>query len=353
VRVALVTNGLEYGGAERVVEALALELVRAGDEVHVVATTRDGPIGAALRARGIPVSVLNLRSPYDVRVPVALASILRTFHAQIAHSHLAVSDLATALARSLARTARTVATVHSGYVGLGRGTRAAWRVALRTFDRVIGVSDWVRRLLPRELDVTIVNPSLVDVECAFDRARSRQLLGVPLDAPLVMAVGRLVPVKGFDVLARAAAMLQTADARVLIVGEGPERARLAHARRVELIGSRDDSAALLAAGDVVVSSSRSEGFPQTPIHAMAAGLPVVATDVGGTAEIVVHDRTGLLVPPDEPAALARAIDALLADRARGRALGEAGRARFLERDLTRRAMVEQMRAIYTDLVRAG
>jgi glycosyltransferase involved in cell wall biosynthesis len=198
-----------------------------------------------------------------------------------------------------------------------------------------------------------VRPSLVDVECVFDRARSRHLLGVPLDAPLVMTVGRLVPVKGFDVLARAAAMLQTAGARVVIVGEGPERARLAGAPRVELIGSRDDAAALLAAGDVVVSSSRSEGFPQTLIHAMAAGLPVVATDVGGTAEIVVHDHTGLLVPADDPAALARAIDALLADRARSGALGEAGRARLVEQDLTRRAMVEQMRAIYTSLVRAG
>ena len=349
----LVTNGLLYGGVERVVQALALDLVARGDEVRVVAITRDGPIGEALRARGIAVSVLGIRHSADARVCLALASLLRRVRADVAHSHLAVSDLVTAVAASLARATRTVATVHSGYVGLGRVRRAAWRVALRRFDRVIAVSEWVRTLLPASLDAALVRPSLAGPDDAFDRTQARARLGIPLDTPLVIAVGRLVPVKGFDVLARAAGMVKTAGTRILIIGDGPERARLSHAAGIELLGGRDDAAALLAAGDVVVSASRSEGFPQTPIHAMAAGLPVVATDVGGTPEIVVHGRTGLLVPPDDPAALAGAIDALLGDGARAAALGAAGRARLHEQRLTRRTMVDQTRAVYASVVGAG
>jgi glycosyltransferase involved in cell wall biosynthesis len=353
MRIVLVTNGLRYGGAERVVQALAVDLAARGDEVHVVATTRDGPIGDALRACRIPVTVLAIRHPADVRVGFALAAILRRCGAEIVHSHLAVSDIATVVAGSFTRGTRTVTTVHSGYVGLGRLTRSAWRLALRRFDRVIAASEWVRTLLPSALAATVVRPSLAGPAAALDRAHARARLGVAADTPLVMAVGRLVPVKGFDVLAQATAMVKTAAVRTLVVGDGPARTHLACTGRLELLGGRDDAGELLAAADVVVSASRSEGFPQALVHAMAAGLPVVATDVGGTSELVVHRRTGLLIPPDDPTALAGAIDALLADRACAAALGAAGRARLREEGLTRSAMVEQTRAVYADVVRGG
>lgn len=122
MRIVLVTNGLRYGGAERVVEALAEGLSARGDAVCVVATTRDGPVGDALRKRGIPVSILSIRSAFDARVPLELARIARRFGAEIIHSHLAVSDLATVLARTFLPGVRIVSTIHSGYLDLSKTT---------------------------------------------------------------------------------------------------------------------------------------------------------------------------------------------------------------------------------------
>jgi glycosyltransferase involved in cell wall biosynthesis len=306
MRVVLVTNGLRYGGAERIVEALAEGLVERGDRVHVVATTRDGPVGDLLRRKHIPVSVLSIKSPFDGRVPLKLARVAARFHADVMHSHLAVADIATALAQVFIPKTRIVSTVHSGYVDLGRNARRIWRLLLRRFDRVLAVSTAVERMLPRSIAPAIVRPSLVEEkEERFSREEARRRLNLPSDVKIVMAVGRLAAVKGYDVLASASRHLRTRGVRVLVIGEGPEHDALQKIGGLELLGSRDDASKLMAAADVLVSSSRSEGFPQTPLHAMAVSVPVVATDVGGTSEIVVDEETGLLVAPEDPRALAR------------------------------------------------
>jgi glycosyltransferase involved in cell wall biosynthesis len=102
----------------------------------------------------------------------------------------------------------------------------------------------------------------------------------------------------------------------------------------------------MIAADVVVSSSRSEGFPQAPLHAMAAGIPVVATRVGGTPEVVVGEETGVLVPAEDPRALAAAIDRVLEDRSLARRLGVAGRERLQTAGLTKAAMIDRTLSIY-------
>lgn len=349
MRVVLVTNGLLYGGAERIVEAQAIDLAEQRWAVRVVATTRDGPIGEALRARGIPVDILGINSPFDARVPLALAKIINEHRAEIVHSHITVSDLANLAAHPLARRAKLVSTVHSAYVGLHPLVRRAWHAGLFAFDRVLAVSDTVRRTLPQRLKVELVRPSLIDATPKLTRAAARALLGVADDVPLILSVGRLVEVKGYDVLANAARLLKTPRARVLVIGEGPERAKLEALGALELLGSRDDAGDLLAAADVVVSPSRSEGFPQAPLHAMAAGVPVVATRAGGTPEVVLDGETGVLVPIEDPAALSAAIDRLLADRALAERLGRAGKARLESARLTKRAMLARMRAIYEEL----
>jgi glycosyltransferase involved in cell wall biosynthesis len=350
MRIVLVTNGLRYGGAERIVEALAVGLTEAGDSVHVIATTRDGEIGDALRKRHIPVSVLHIQSAYDARVPLKLALVARRFGAEIMHSHLAVADIATAAARWFIPSARIVTTVHSAYVGLGSTARRLWRIALPQFDRIVAVSEAVKSCLPGSLSSIVVRPSLIDEEHSpMSRAEARRMLGVPDGVRLVMSVGRLVPVKGFDLLARAAKLLDS-EARVMVIGEGPDRSALEKEPAVELLGARDDAARLLAAADVVVSPSRSEGFPQIVLEAMAQGLPVVATEVGGTPELITEGVTGFLVPPENPMRLAQAIHAVLEDRDRARRLGEAARARVHEGGLIKKAMVEKMRAVYRDIL---
>jgi glycosyltransferase involved in cell wall biosynthesis len=330
-----------------VVEALAVDLLAVGDEVAVAATTRDGPIGQALRRAGVPVEIFGIASPFDARTPFRLAGFARRFGAEVIHSHLAVSDIAVALASPLLGRTRLVTTVHNTGVELTRAKRWPWIAALHRFDRILAVSDAVAKRLRRFsalLRPEIAHPSLVEVRPpTLSREEARARLGLAATDRVVMAIGRLMPIKGFDVLAEAAERLD--GAKVILIGEGPERDRLA-ASRIRLTGERDDASELLVGADVVVCPSRSEGFPQVPLQAMAAARAVVATNVPGLTEIVVPGETGSLVEPEDPSALASALREILADPVRATQMGHAGRERLIHAGLTRRTMVEQVRAVY-------
>src|SRR6266516_1328539 len=149
--------------------------------------------------------------------------------------------------------------------------------------------------------------------------------------PRIISVARFAFPKDFAALVRALAMV-SADYRATFVGEGPALSDIATAvemqgleAKVELLGARGDVRELLASSDIFVLSSRSEGHPVSLLEAMAAGLPVVATDVGGVAESVVHGQTGLLVPAGNVTALAAALERLVEDEQLRRRLGTAGR----------------------------
>lgn len=349
MRLVLVTNGLRYGGAERIIEALAFDLTVRGHAVHVVATTRGGPIADALRAARIPVSVLHIASRFDARVPLKLIEVARRFRADLLHSHLAVADIATSVAAPLLGVP-SVTTVHNLGTELSRLKRLLWEVALAGFERVLAVSPQVQQALPVDVPAEVVRPSLISQdEPLLPRHEARRALGIPPGVPLLLSIGRLSRVKGFDVLADAIELLRTPHVRAVVIGEGEERAALTPTR-LKLVGARDDAARLLRAADMVVCPSRSEGFPQVPLHAMVAAIPVVATRVGGTPDIVRHEETGLLVPPEDPLALAGAIDALLGDTRRARTLGEAGRISLLSRGFTREAMVDEHVRIYGEVL---
>ncbi|MBI2376827.1 MAG: glycosyltransferase [Deltaproteobacteria bacterium] len=344
LRVALVTNGLGYGGAERIVLTLARGIVAAGHHVEVVATTRGGPIEDELLRSGAPVTVLGIRSSIDARIPFMLARHLDRMRAELVHSHLAVSDIAVSAAPiAIPR----VSTVHNPGVGLGRLKKRVWHLSLLRFDRIFAVGTVVRRALPRWLNVTVDRPSLVGATEPLSRAEARALLGLSEDDRVVLAVGRLEKVKGFDLLAEARQRMRM-KARVIVIGDGPERASL-EGRGLELLGARGDAPALLAAADVLVCPSRSEGLPQVLIEAAWASCPVVATRVGGVPEVVEHGVTGLLVSPANAVELAGALDALVADPARSRSLGVSGRARLLSQGLTANAMVRRMQQAYEEL----
>jgi glycosyltransferase involved in cell wall biosynthesis len=174
---------------------------------------------------------------------------------------------------------------------------------------------------------TVVIRNAVDVAAA-PRAR--------LDGgrPRLVTVGRLKAPKDFATLVRAFAALPSNSFEALIVGDGPERPvveaeveRLGLGRAVRLLGERQDVPALLAGSDVFVLSSASEGLPLSVEEAMAAGLPVVASAVGGVPEVVVEGETGFLVPPGDVDRLAAALGRLLADPSLRRRMGASGRAR--------------------------
>ena len=167
---------------------------------------------------------------------------------------------------------------------------------------------------------------------AARRAAARERLGIPADAPVVACIGSLTPEK--DVAAAVTALSGLPDVQLLVAGDGPDRTALeqqaaaACPGRVRFLGSVDDVTAVLATSDAVVLPSRTEGMPGVLVEAGLSGLPVVATDVGAVPEVVVDGRTGVLVPPGDPAALREAVATVLAGPA---GMGAAARQHCLAR----------------------
>jgi glycosyltransferase involved in cell wall biosynthesis len=192
------------------------------------------------------------------------------------------------------------------------------------------------------------------------RAHYRMQLNLPANAPVIGIVANLRPPKAIDVFLRAARLvsLRYPDAHFVLAGDGPQMTGmvalsrdLGLSDRAHFLGSRDDVARLLAAVDVGVLSSSSESMPNSILEYMAAGLPVVCTDVGGCREAVVHNETGLLVPPGDPEALAAAILRVCTE-GRAESMGARGRAR-VESMFTFDGMVRRYEQLYTQLAAMG
>ena len=210
------------------------------------------------------------------------------------------------------------------------------------------------RLGVREAKITVI-PNAVELRPAEARDEAlRARLDVGGDRPLVLTVARLEAQKGITHLLDAAATLP--DVVFAIAGEGPERERLVAkaaslgvAERVRWLGHRDDVPSLLAAADLFVLPSLNEGLPLAAMEAMLAGVPIIATDAGGTGEIVRDGVTGLLVPPGDPRALCESIRALLSDRVRAAQLATAAR-ELIRREHSAAAMVAATSRLYEELL---
>jgi len=356
--VALLTSLFppSVGGIQTQTLALARALAELGAEVHVV--TRPAP-GRAPReemdgvtvhrvglARGGPAGTLAYVS-LAARAVAALGPRVGVLHA-----HQLLSPATAALIVSGLRGAPLVVTAHaSGAIGdiasllrqgpLGQARLAALR---RRADAFVAVSRPIREeLLAAGLPGARVHeiPNGVDTRRHLpvdepERRRARRALGLP-PVPAVVYAGRLAPEKGVDVLvdAWADARRRGCLATLAIVGDGPERAELERRARdhgilglVRFAGAAEDVAPWLRAADAFVLPSRTEGLSVALLEAMASGLPVVATDVGGTPSAT--GGTALLVPPEDPAALGAAVCAVLDEPGRAAALGAAARRRVLE-----------------------
>jgi glycosyltransferase involved in cell wall biosynthesis len=235
-------------------------------------------------------------------------------------------------------------------------TPGAWlkRLAVRSFvHRTVAVSAAVKRSLVAagaNPDRVVIIPGGIDLGAY---AGACEVTSAPTDT--IGAMARLSHEKGFDVLLSAVADLP-ASTQVLIGGDGPQSGLLAAqiatlglANRVRLAGFVSDVPKFMTQLTLFVLPSRSEGLGLVLIEAMAAGLPVVATDVGGIPEVVVHGETGLLVPPEDAGALATAIRQVLADPALAARMGEAGRIRAATYFSAER-MAEQTVALYRELL---
>jgi len=366
LRLLLLTVGLGVGGTEGQIAALALRLDRRQYDVTVCALKGDGVIARELREQEVRVVTLNGRGPWDLRVLIRLANLVRRERPQIVHAFLFRANVAARLVGRLLQ----VPVLISSYRCLG--TRMCWshrvldRLTIRWSHVSTCCSEAVRQATEARLGsnpdrfVTIHN-GVEPAWCSGAQTMTKRDLGLDEDLPVIAMIGRLVePEKGLAVLLQAMGHLKTESARppcqLLIVGEGPSsdslRAlakELGVASWVTFAGLRRDVAGLLPCLEVFVMPSLSEGFGVTIVEAMMAGRPVVATAVGGIPEIVRSGETGLLVPPGDPAALAAAIRTMLEHPEWAAELGAQGRRRA-EAELTLEAMAAKHHALYQLLV---
>ncbi len=325
----------EIGGAQTYVAQLLPALTERYDVV--VAAHGHGPLEQAVTAAGARFSALeHVRreiGPRDLAGIVELVRLFRRERPDLVHLNSSKIGALGRIAAVLARVPARIFTVHGWSFGPHEGTAAR---GYRTLERLLSPLAWTicvsegdRACAPWLNGRGVVIPNAVDVSAATVASPN----GGP---PTIVSVGRLVLPKSFWTLGDALRSLEPGSFRARIVGDGPQANLLRGIDGVELLGERHDVPAILAAADVFVLSSLSEGMPISILEAMAAGLPVVASAVGGVPEVVIDGETGLLVPPDDAPALANALRRLLADAGLRRRLGAAGRRRAEERfDLPR------------------
>lgn len=345
--VLYVIDGLQFGGGERGFLSLIQGALAAGWPV-AVATHPAGRFAAEARALGAELRPLPLDRRHALGAVRRLRRWARTGPWAVVHSQGARADLVARLALAGVGGVSLVSTVQMPVDGFDVGPlrRAAYRRLDRLgrgrVDRFVVVSAALQRTLVSAWRLDPARVRLIPNGVAVDRtapprpAALRRLLGVESASAVVGAVGRLVRQKGFDTLLAAlpALLARRPGTRLAVVGEGPEReslARLARARgageAVVFAGFRPDAPRLLPAFDVLAVPSRREGAPLVTLEAMAAGVPVVASAIRGIDEQITDGVEGLLVPPDDPPALAAALARVLDDRALAARLGEAGRRR--------------------------
>jgi len=363
IRIVHVVHSLGVGGLENGVVNL-VEGVQPGFRHAIVCLTTDGPLRWRL-APGVQVSTVGKRPGHDVRAFARLVRRLREIRPDIVHSR----NWATFDAVPAAWLARVPVVIHGEHgrdIGDPEGRNARRNRIRRALapmvTRFVTVSHDLRRWLltvvgiPAAKVVTICNGVDTDRFAEGDPTGARAALGLPLDRPIVGTVGRLDPVKDQAALVHAFARVRRdhPGAVLVIAGDGPCRAdlealvgTLGLGTDVRLLGERKDIPQVLRAMDVFVLPSIAEGISNTILEAMATGLPVVATRVGGTPELVDHARTGILVAAGDPEALAAAISAYVGDppcrREHGRAARRLAVARF---------GLATMRQTYASLYRA-
>ena len=334
-RLLILITLSELGGAQTAVSLLLPGLVDRF-EVTLAAHGR-GPLLDSAQAAGVPyVELEHVRRAIDPwqdgRGLVELVRLCRRLRPDIVHVHSSKVGVLGRLAAWLARVPVRVYTVHgwsfAAYDGLA-GRVYLWleRLMRPLTTAVVCVAEATRRqgIAARACDHarTVVIHNAVEVESFGAHVASS-------GPPQIISVGRFAYPKDFATLLEALTLLET-EHHATLVGDGPDVAEVADAvpDQVELLGARGDVSDLLARADIFVLSSRSEGFPVSILEAMAAGLPVVATDVGGVAEAVVDGETGILVRAAAPQPLADALEKLIVDVGLRRRLGAAGRARAL------------------------
>ena len=368
-RVLALTVGLGLGGAERLLLLSAPRLRALGFDVRIGTFKTGGALSESFGRAGVPVVDFGARHRRDLGALLRLVRYLRAERIEVLHAHLFYANVAARLAGRLAAVPVVLTAHHDTDLWMGPHHRFVERLTAPMSDRVLACSEAVRRFAIERhgLDagrvVTLHNA--IDVEAipaaAEGRARARALLGAGPEDRLVGTLGRLhEPKKGLRPFLSAAARVAAADprARFVLIGDGPalhelERfaASLGLGDKVRFAGARTDAETLLPGLDLLVQPSLWEGFGLSALEGMAAGLPVVASRVGGVPEVIRDGVDGILVPPGDPVRLAEAMTAILRDPGRAARLGASGRARA-RREFHVDRLVRETASLYRELLDA-
>jgi len=349
-----------WRGGEQQVLYLTAGLARRGHKV-TVACQPGSPLAERAAAAGLAVAEVRMRGEADFVAVWALRRLIRRGGFDIVHMHTSHAHTLGSTAARLAARGRTIV---SRRVDFGVANNLVSAVKYHHgVDRFIAISDAIRRVL---LDGGVEPGRIAVVHSGIDLSRFegvepghfREEFGVAPDAPIVGNVAAMADHKGQRYLLAAMPRVLEAEprARLFVLGEGELRpaleqqvADLGIGHAVTFAGFRADVAQWLAFFDVFVMSSHLEGLCTSVLDALAMRKPVVASRAGGLPEIVLHEETGLLVPPKEPEPLADAVVRLLRDRELGRRLGEAGRRR-VEDHFSADAMVEGTLRVYDEVM---
>lgn len=378
VRLLKCVDGFGVGGTERHVMGLGRGLDPKRFELHLACFKRWGHFLPELQAQGYPISeytIGRLYSPATLWHQVRLARQARRCRFDIVHAYNFYANVFAVPAARLAGVPVVLASIRDTGVYLTPAKKRVQRAICALADRVVVNAEAIRSWLVGEgfrAERIVVIPNGIDLARFAGRpdgARVRRELGIPAGAPIVAVLSRLDRLKGLEYFLEAAARIRhrVPEARFLIVGdrmmvrdgqvvhEKAYRAGLeALARRLGLdgrivfTGFRLDVPELLSEVAVSVLPTLSEGLSNTILESMAAGVPVVATTVGGNPEAVEHRVTGLMVPPRDADSLAAAITALLGSPDLARALGGAARRRVAER-FSLGTMVSRTERLYEEL----
>lgn len=357
-RILQIIPTLDPHGAEKQLTLLATGLPRDRFDVHVCALTRGGPYEATLREAEIPITVIGKRWKLDPAAFWRLKRHIAALKPDLVHTWLFAANSYGRAAALAAGVEHIIGAERCVDPWKARHELTIDRYLARRSDRLIANSAavrdfYLRRGLPTEKFRIIPNAVEIAKPSCVNRLELLSELGLPADARLIGAIGRLWPQKRVKELIWAADQLRCVydGAHLLVIGDGPLRGQLQRYARlcevtdyVHFLGTRTDVPRFLPHFDLVWLASGYEGQSNAIMEAMAAGVPVVATDIPGNRDLVVHGETGYLIPPNSRSAFAKWTLPILEDAALAQRLGAAGKAR-----MAAEFSVERMVGRYVDL----
>lgn len=331
MRVAIIFDDLELGGWSSLVASVK-KMRERGVEPFVVSLFDEGDYGDEFNALGIPVYCLRIKRMTLLFKFIRLVWFLRTRHIDVVHVNLRLSRIIGLSAAWISGVSRRIVHVHSlesrtrsfrtiferFFVRKASLVIAVSQAAAETFEKTFVFPAERIKVIPNGIDVSVVEQSNCNVTALKNE------LGIPADGFVILTIAHLKWQKGHASLVQAARIAEDQDRNgkcdYIFVGDGPEREKLAKlieatdiSDHFHLMGKQRNIADFLALADLFVLPSKSEGFGTCVLEAFAAGVPVVATNVGGIPEIATDGENALLVPPDSPEILAQAILSLKRD----------------------------------------